>query len=79
MTAHFRRLAHTHAMRWHVAHGTVGRGPLYQGHFKRFPLEGMGRPDFIWQKPSTDAIKMWRGRIPASTSSEPEDFLNFCP
>ena len=34
-----RWLAHTHAMRWHVAHGTVGRGHLYQGRFKSFPIQ----------------------------------------
>ena len=26
-------------MRWHVAHGTVGRGHLYQGRFKSFPVQ----------------------------------------
>ena len=25
-------------MRWHVAHNTVGRGHLYQGRFKSFPV-----------------------------------------
>ncbi len=39
LTAYFRWLAHTHAMRWHVAHNTVGRGHLYQGRFKSFPIE----------------------------------------
>jgi putative transposase len=39
VTAYFRWLAHTHAMRWHVAHGTVGRGHLYQGRFKSFPVQ----------------------------------------
>jgi putative transposase len=39
VTAHFRWLAHTHAMRWHVAHHTVGRGHLYQGRFKSFPIQ----------------------------------------
>ena len=39
MTAYFRWLSHTHAMRWHVAHNTVGRGHLYQGRFKTFPVE----------------------------------------
>jgi putative transposase len=39
VTAFLRWLAHTHAMRWHVAHGTVGRGHLYQGRFKSFPIE----------------------------------------
>ncbi len=39
VTAFVRWLAHTHAMRWHVAHGTVGRGHLYQGRFKSFPIQ----------------------------------------
>ena len=38
VTAFFRWLSHTHAMRWHVAHNTVGRGHLYQGRFKSFPV-----------------------------------------
>jgi putative transposase len=39
VTAYFRWLAHTHAMRWHVAHNTVGGGHLYQGRFKCFPIQ----------------------------------------
>jgi len=39
LTAFVRWLSHTHAMRWHVAHGTVGRGHLYQGRFKSFPVQ----------------------------------------
>ena len=39
VTAYFRWLSHTHAMRWHVTHNTVGRGHLYQGRFKSFPVE----------------------------------------
>jgi hypothetical protein len=39
LSDYFRWLAHTHAMRWHVAHNTVGRGHLYQGRFKSFPVE----------------------------------------
>jgi putative transposase len=35
----FRWLTHTHAMRWRVAHKTVGHGPLYQGRFKCFPVQ----------------------------------------
>ena len=31
--------SNTHAMRWHVAHDTVGFGHLYQGRFKSFPIE----------------------------------------
>lgn len=39
VTDFFRWLAHTHAMRWRVAHRTVGHGPLYQGRFKSFPVQ----------------------------------------
>ncbi len=39
MTAFFRWLAHTHAMRWRVVHRTVGYGHLYQGRFKSFPVQ----------------------------------------
>jgi len=39
VTAFFRWLAHTHAMRWRVAHHTVGYGHLYQGRFKSFPVQ----------------------------------------
>jgi putative transposase len=37
--AFFRWLAHTHAMRWRVAHRTVGDGPVYQGRLKSFPVQ----------------------------------------
>ena len=30
----------THTQRWHTAHGTAGEGPLYQGRFKSFPMQG---------------------------------------
>jgi len=39
VTAFFRWLAHTHAMRWRVAHESVGYGHLYQGRFKCFPVQ----------------------------------------
>lgn len=39
LTSFLRWLAHTHAMRWHVAHKTVGCGHLYQGRFKSFPVQ----------------------------------------
>jgi putative transposase len=34
-----RWLTVTHTQRWHLAHGTSGTGPLYQGRFKSFPVE----------------------------------------
>jgi putative transposase len=39
LTEFFRWLTHTHAMRWRVAHQTVGWGHLYQGRFKAFPAQ----------------------------------------
>jgi putative transposase len=39
VTDYFRWLAHTHAMRWRVAHRTVGSGHLYQGRFKSYPVQ----------------------------------------
>jgi putative transposase len=39
LSAFFRWLTLTHAMRWRVAHRTVGQGPLYQGRFKSFPVQ----------------------------------------
>src|SRR6516165_298848 len=39
VTDFFRWLAHTHAMRWRVAHRTVGHGHLYQGRFKSLPVQ----------------------------------------
>ncbi len=39
LTAFLRWLTHTHVMRWHVAHGTVGCGSLYQGRYKSFPVK----------------------------------------
>ena len=42
LTAFFRWLTHTHAMRWRVSHRSVGDGPLYQGRFKGFPVQPTG-------------------------------------
>ena len=39
LTAFMRWLTHTHVMRWHAAHNTVGCGSLYQGRFKNFPIQ----------------------------------------
>src|SRR5438876_1050570 len=39
LTDFFRRLAHTHTMRWHAHYHTSGTGHLYQGRFKAFPVE----------------------------------------
>ena len=50
LTGFFRWLTHTHAMRWRVAHRSVGWGHLYQGRFKTFPVQGRddgGRRHFL--------------------------------
>ena len=39
MTDFLRWLTHTHTMRWHARHHTVGTGHLYQGRFKAFPVQ----------------------------------------
>lgn len=42
ITEFFRWLTHTHTMRWHAHHRTVGTGHLYQGRFKSFPIQRDG-------------------------------------
>jgi len=39
LSQYMRWLTVTHTQRWHLAHGTSGTGPLYQGRFKSFPVE----------------------------------------
>jgi putative transposase len=39
LTDFLRWLTHTHTMRWHAYHHSVGTGHLYQGRFKAFPIE----------------------------------------
>jgi len=39
MTDFLRWLTHTHTIRWHAQHHTVGTGHLYQGRFKSFPVQ----------------------------------------
>jgi len=39
LSAFVRWLTHTHTMRWHVHHETVGTGHLYQGRLKSVPVQ----------------------------------------
>jgi putative transposase len=57
VTDYFRWLAHTHAMRWHVAHNTVGRGHLYQGRFKSFPIQEDGHLLTVCRYVERNALK----------------------
>jgi putative transposase len=42
LSAFFRWMTLTHAMRWRVSHRTVGHGSLYQGRFKSLPVQADG-------------------------------------
>ncbi len=39
LSEYMRWLTNTHTRRWHLAHRSVGTGPLYQGRFKSFPIQ----------------------------------------
>ena len=43
MSRFFRWMTLTHAMRWRVAHRSVGAGHLYRGRFKAYPVQTGGR------------------------------------
>ena len=34
-----RWITHTHTQRWHANHKSIGRGHVYQGRYKSFPIE----------------------------------------
>jgi putative transposase len=63
LSAFFRWLAHTHAMRWRVAHRTVGYGPLYQGRFKSLPVQEdehlLTLCRYVERNPVTAGIVKW--------------------
>jgi putative transposase len=42
LSEYMRWLTNTHTRRWHLAHRTVGTGPVYQGRFKSFPVQEDG-------------------------------------
>ena len=68
LTDYFRRLAHTHAVRWRVSHRTVGYGQLCQGRFKSFPVQSddqlLGLLRYVERNPLTaglvDRAQLWR-------------------
>ena len=64
VTAFFRWLAHTHAMRWRVAHRTVGYGHLYQGRFQSFPVQSDDHLLTVLRYIERNAVGpgWWRGR-----------------
>jgi putative transposase len=39
LSAFVRWLTHTHSQRWHAHRHSAGRGHVYQGRFKSFPIE----------------------------------------
>ena len=50
VAAFVRWLSHTQVMRWHVAHGTVGWGSLYQGRFRSFPVQRGEHSLTLWSE-----------------------------
>ncbi len=57
VTAFFRWLTHTHALRWRVSHHTVGYGHLYQGRFKSFPVARDGHLLSVCRYVERNALK----------------------
>ncbi|HKI42691.1 MAG TPA: transposase, partial [Mycobacterium sp.] len=83
VTAFFRWLAHTHAMRWRVVHRTVGYGHLYQGRFQSVPVQtrlvshhgSIGACDSSWNAPpSHPPVFPWEAiAIPRRSGGLEED------
>ena len=75
VTAFFRWLAHTYAMRWRVAHRTVGCGHLDQGRFKSFPVQSDEHLLTVLRYIERNAVgaglvaraKHWRWRLETAT------------
>jgi len=57
LTAYMRWMTHTHVMRWHTAHRTVGTGPLYQGRFKAYPVQKDGHCLTVCRYVERNALK----------------------
>ncbi len=66
VTAFFKWLTNTHAVRWRVAHRTIGYGAIYQGRFRSFPVQ----PDHLL----TAAHYVERDVISESSIKDPADW-----
>lgn len=85
LTAYMRWMTHTHVMRWHTAHRTVGTGPLYQGRFKAYPVQEDGHFLTVCRYVERNVLKatlvdrtenwhccsLWRRRHPNVTEQVP--------
>lgn len=52
----------THTQRWHAHHHTAGRGHLYQGRFKSFPIEGDQHLLMVWRYVERNALRAGLGK-----------------
>ena len=68
LSTFMRWLTMTHAQRWHARRRSAGTGPLYQGRFKSFPVEGDG--------PHLPTVAAYVGRNPvrAGLAERPDDW-----
>lgn len=79
------RLTTTHVRRWHLHHGSVGRGHLYQGTYKSFPIEeddhlytviryverNPVRPTLVERAQKWPWSSLWRWLNPAEHADKP--------
>ena len=81
-------LSQTHASRWHVAHGTVGTGGLYQGRYKVFPVESDEHLHIVCRYTERNALRAglvpraedWRwGSLWHRCKGDPSGFLSPWP
>jgi putative transposase len=90
LSAFFRWLAQTHAVRWRVSHHTVGYGHLYQGRFKSFPVQSDGHVLTVCRYVERNALSAglvkraedWRWSslwVRESGSAEPNALLSAWP
>ena len=56
LSEYLRWLTVTHTSRWHVAHGSTGAGPLYQGRFKSFPIQNCRHSTRSGSQPAPDGV-----------------------
>lgn len=78
------RLAMTHAKRWHVAHGTTGTGPLYQGRYRAMPVRTAGHFYNVLRYVESNSVRAQLVRRAedwpwSSASSDRRSRLVLCP
>jgi len=57
LSDYMRWLTVTHTQRWHAHYRSAGTGPLYQGRFKAFPIEGDDHLFAVWRYVERNALR----------------------